>query len=132
MEVVVKEVAKAEVEKWLDYKKVGGTKRENFKDSIDTLAGFISDGSLTLKEDKTFEQALKFPIGSGGSITKLEYKPRIAMSVVNEKLKGVAATDADGRLLAYTAALTGQPKNIIKELDTEDNAVAQAVVVFFV
>lgn len=132
MSVVAIDAAKEEVGKWLDYKKIGDAKRESFKDSIETLAGYLSDGSLILREDKTFEHTLKFAVGSGGSIAKLEYKPRISMKAVNEKMVGVKPTDADGRLLAYIAALTGQPKNIISELDTEDNAVAQAIAVFFV
>lgn len=130
-EKVSKEIALNEVNNWLDFKKVSEKKREGYKENIETLADFISDGVLSLQEN-VFTQQLNFAVGDGGTITKLEYKPRLNMKVVNEQLQGVKATDADGRIVAYIAALTGQPKNIVKLLDTEDYAVAQAIALFFV
>lgn len=131
MKAVAIEEAQKEVTDWLDYKKVSESKRETYKDNIDALAGFVSEGVLSLQEN-VFTHTLKFAVGEGGTITKLEYKPRLSMKTVNEQLQGVKATDADARIVAYIAALTGQPKNVIKLLDTEDYAVAQAIAVFFV
>jgi hypothetical protein len=46
-------------------------------------------------------------------------------------MQGVKASDGDGRVCAYVAALSSQPKEVIKHLDTEDYAIATAVAVFF-
>jgi hypothetical protein len=46
-------------------------------------------------------------------------------------MKNVKSDDADGRLNALIAALTGQPKGIITLLDTADRRIAIAIGIFF-
>lgn len=128
---VGREVAEKEIESWLDFKKVNEKKREAYKDNIDTLIDAVADGTLTLNDDKTFVQKLRFPIGEGDSIKTLSYKPRLKVSTVHVCLQGVKSTDADGRVCAYVSALTGTDRNIIKALDTEDYSVGQAIAIFF-
>lgn len=131
MEKVSKEVAGKEIEAWLDYKKVSESKREASAESIATLVNAICDGALSKQDDNTLVHELKFPLENEMSLTKLEYKPRLAMSAIHTQLQGVKPSDADGRLIAYVAALTGKAKGIIKGLDTEDYAIGQAVAIFF-
>ena len=122
------DVALTEVNGWLDHKKVGQTKREANKDSINVIAEAISEGFLVINEDKTITQNLKFPVGE---FTSINYKARLTVGERNEKLKGVKATDMGGLMNAYLCALSGSPVNVFNNLDSEDNSVASAIVVFF-
>ncbi len=134
MAKVDKEVAVAEVNTWLDYKKVNDQKRETYKDNIEALVNAVMDGNLSLKEDKTFVHALKFPIESTDgkpAFETFEYKPRLKMETIHLHLQNVKAGDADGRVCAYVAALTSKSKDIVKKLDTEDYSIAQAIAIFF-
>ena len=129
---VALDVAIEEVNKWLDYKRVNDKKRESYKENIETLVDAVADGYLRLnQEDHKFILELKFPTDGESPVKSLEFKPRIKVSQVHQHLQGVKSTDADGRLLAYVAALTSQPSGIIKGLDTEDYNVALAIAIFF-
>ena len=125
--------AQAEVESWLDFKKVKSQKRENLQDNIDNMVDNIVDGSLILREDMHFVQTLLFPMKYEGKETlkELVYKPRLQLREINVKMKGVKPTDADGRIVGYTRALTDQPAAVITNLDTEDNTLAQHITGFF-
>ena len=130
-EVVSREVAQSEIDKWLDHKKISAKKREQQKDSIDSLVDAVVEGTLVLKEDFTLVHTLKFPTDGESPIKTLEYKPRLKMDIVHAHLQNVKSTDADGRVAAYVAALTTKSKTIVKALDTEDYSVAQSIAVFF-
>lgn len=129
------QTAQAEVDKWLDFKKVKDQKRENNKEQIELIVDAMCEGTLEL-DDKTlvFTHHLSFPLGSSdkeATITKLTYKPRLMVRDINAKMKGVKSGDSDGRIVGYIAALTDQPSGIITSLDTEDNSLAQQIVAFF-
>lgn len=132
IELVDKKTASNEVEGWLDFKKVPASKRESMKATIDNFIDAICDGILTIDATThVVTHNLSFPIGTDAKIEKFEYKPRINMGTVNLHLQGVKSSDADGRLCAYVAALTSKPKAVIVQMDTEDNAIAQLIALFF-
>jgi hypothetical protein len=131
MQKVDEEVAKQEVESWLDHKKVGPKKREINQGSIDTMVEAICEGYLELKDDKKFVQKLKFPTTGEISIEELTFAARINMVAVSPKMEGVKNGDVDGRLMAYISALTTKPKDLIKRLDSEDLSLAQSIAIFF-
>lgn len=131
MSVVTKEQAIKEIESWLDYKKVGTTKRDAAKENIEAIANHICDGVLSLNTDMTFVHHLKFTIGEEVKIEKLEYKPRINAAALQLRMKGVESGDVTGRLNATVCALAGKDKNIIGALDSEDLSVAHGIAVFF-
>jgi hypothetical protein len=126
------EIAKAEVEKWLDYKKVSQNKKESYADNIKALEEAIVEGYLSLDDNFNFVQQLKFPIESEVSTSVLTFKPRLKESQVSLHLTGVKIGDFDGRLYAYVAALTGKPKDLIKALDTEDYSIGKNIAFFFI
>lgn len=130
---VSREIAEAEINGWLDYKRVGEKKRETYKDQIDSLVDAICEGFLSLKDDKTFTLVyeLREPIGSDSKISKLEFKPRLKMGVIHQHLQGVKPSDADGRVCAYIAALTSTTKSVLSQMDSEDYAVPQSIAIFF-
>ena len=132
MGVISKEIALQEVEKWLDYKKITPNKREVYKDNIESLANSIADGTLVLNDDLSLTHNLIFEIGSETKTSILKYKPRINVGNVYSHMNGVKATDIDGRLHAYICALTGSPKLLVQQLDTEDISIAQNIAVFFI
>lgn len=134
-EVVSKDIAQAEIEKWLDYKKIRQTKRDANKENIDSLISAMNEGILILNPDMSFTQKLSFAITDKegkSALSQLEYKPRINISLLHLHLQGVKRDDADGRLVAHITALTSQAKELIKKLDTEDYSVAMSIAVFFV
>lgn len=130
-ELVSREVAQSEFDKWADHKKISAKKREQQKDSIEAIVDAIVEGTLVLKEDNTLVHTLKFPTEGEAPIKTLEYKPRLKMDIVHAHLQNVKSNDADGRVAAYIAALTTKSKTIIKALDTEDYSIAQSIAVFF-
>lgn len=126
------DVAIADMNRWLDAKKVSDKKREAYADNIENLTDAISEGSLILNENNEFEQKLKFPIKSeSGDIETLKFKNRLTVDAVQNNLTGVKPTDADGRITAYVSALTNLPKAVIKRMDTEDYSIGQALAIFF-
>lgn len=131
MPKVALEVAEGEVTKWLDFKKISQAKREANKESIDTLIGYVCEGVLSITEDSKIVHQLMFPLDKEQKLEKLEYKPRIHAGAIQRHLQGVKGNDVDGRLTAYAAGIAGQPKEIIKALDTEDYSIAMSVAVFF-
>jgi len=127
-DVIAIEVAQKEVEKWLDFKKVDDDKRADNAEGINALAKAVSKGYLRLNENHEFIQTLKFPIGD---LKELKYKPRLKMNEIHVKSTNVKAGDANGLITAYICALTDTNSGIIKEIDTEDNRVAQQIAIFF-
>ena len=133
-EKVSRKVAELEVKKWLDYKKVKEKKRENLQDSIDIMIDAIIDGSLVLDQDFKFTHTLSFPIeNANGEVTvkSLTYKPRLSVQEITSRMKGIKSNDPDARVVGYVAALTDKPRAVLTDLDTEDNAIAQAFALFF-
>lgn len=125
------ETAQDDVNRWLEIKKVGESKRQSMNDSINNLVDAVADGTISIDSEGMITQNLKFPLGEDKSITALTYKPRISVGEAKKWLKDIKAGDIDGRLTAYVAALTGQAKEVINKLDSEDNGVAQSIAVFF-
>lgn len=132
MSKVTKEQATAEVESWLEHKKVSQHKREEQKGMIERLIGAVMDGDLVLDGDtKEFKQLLKFPLEGATPITELVYKPRLADKEAQMHIGKIPFSDIDARLNGYVAALTKQNSGIIKNLDREDIGLAHAIAVFF-
>lgn len=128
------EQAEKEINEWLDNKKINAKKRIEKKENIDTLIGAMEEGSISIESDGTITQKLK--IGTTGEdgqpgVTELKFKPRLKVSTVQVCLKGAALGDGYGVIIALAAALTGEPKNVIKDLDTEDFSVGSAIASFF-
>lgn len=135
MGVVSLDIATADINSWLEYKKASERKIEAYKENIDSLIDAICEGQIIVNNNPdgsvNLTHILKFPVGKDIQITKFDYSPRLAVGTVQKHLQGVKSTDADGRLMAYVAALTNQPKSIIALLDTEDYSIAQAIALFF-
>lgn len=125
--------ARLDVERWLDYKKVGDAKREDNSAAIDGIVAGVMDGDLVISEQgHEITHALRFPIGNSGAVKELTYKARLSIKERNKKLKGTKATDTGEYLVALIAALASDNKAVIEELDTEDHNIAQNVALFFI
>jgi hypothetical protein len=128
---VNRELAEQTVDKWLDYKRVKPAKRESYKASIENITDAVEEGSLILNEEThELEYTLDIPIGEA-KIQVLKFRPRLTVGEINKRLKGVSPKEADARVVAYVAALTGQNSGVIELLDTNDYDVCQAISVFF-
>lgn len=127
--VVVSEVAKAEVKKWLDKKKVGKTERIAREYQIGTLEGAIEDGLLVLNEKNQWEQTLNFPL-DGVSVNKLTYKERMS---ANENIAASQRSEGNSSLVmsCFIAELTGEASELVRKMDTTDYKIAAAIGIFF-
>lgn len=128
---VTYEVALKEVHSWLEHKKVSESKIEDSEDNIENLAKSICDGLLTLDGDFNFTQTLKWVIGKEGSVTHLVFKPRLKGGEIENRLQNVKAGNMQGMLNAYICGLTGENSVVVKDIDTEDGRVANAIASFF-
>ena len=72
------------------------------------------------------------PLEDEKPLNEITYKSRLNQRMLEPHLRGVKADDGDGRVLAYLAALTSQPKGILKALDTADKRICNAIVLFFI
>jgi F420-0:gamma-glutamyl ligase-like protein len=124
-------VARAEVEKWLEFKRVKDRHRESNSETIDHLVEAFEDGTLILDDDHNIIMHLTFGVGEGEKIQTLKFKPRLKVGEIHNSMKGIKSTDADARILAYIATLTEQPIGVIRQLDTEDYRISSSMVVFF-
>lgn len=130
--MIVREVAEADIEKWLVAKKITNSQREARKDEIDTLTDAIMDGNLVVKDDATLEHTLIHAIDKGEKkVTALNYKLRLMVKDIQTAMKGVKNNDVEGRLLAYASALTGQNTGVLQYMDTADSRIANSISVFF-
>jgi hypothetical protein len=129
-QLVSDEQAVKEIDSWLDYKKIDENQREEHETFIKALVSYVKSGNLVLNEDKTFTHKLKFPMETA-EISELIYKARITEREITQKLHGVKADDSDGRLSAHIAALTGQVRGIIGNMDKEDYKIARSIAIFF-
>jgi len=128
-DVISKEQAEKEVNSWLDYKKVSPKKRETLKGNIAYLVEAMMEGLLVLdSETFVFEHTLKFPVGE---TKKLKYKPRLTIKEIQDRTQNIKISGPLEQSIAYISALTGQPSSIIKEMDSEDNTLADYLSFFF-
>ena len=130
MELVSRDLAEQDINKWLDDKRVRVRKREENQETIESLIDAACDGALSYDEEKKIlKYKLSFPIGEEGKITTLKFKLRISVGEMHKNLNG--AKTGDERVLAYMCALTGQNSGIIKKMDTADYSLASGIVIFF-
>jgi hypothetical protein len=134
MDKVTREVAEADVQSWLDYKKIFTQTREKYKDHIDVLVDAVMNGALVLDKEKySFIHTLLFPfeVKDGEGTTELKFRARANGNLLNEKMRGVKSDDADARLEAMIAALCDVPRGMIGKLDTADKRITVAIGIFF-
>lgn len=138
--VIVESVAKAELEKWFDFRKTKDKARINIDEDLgrDVMAdkmveGFVY-GNLVLDDLGSLTQKLEFPLGTeskSASLKQLIWKPRFKESELNEPLKGVKTNDNSGRMKAYMSAITGESKSLLGSLDYSDYGLSQTIVSYF-
>lgn len=123
-----------EFNKWLNFKRIRSTKKKSNKDFGDQIIDAIEEGDLIIDEDYNLSYKLCVPSEDEKGtevLSELKFKPRLKVRDLNTKLKGVKSDDGDGRIVAYVAAITDQPAGMIRNLDTSDYGICQAIVMYF-
>ncbi len=126
--------AQQEVQSWLDYKKITDREREKMQEFEDVLIDNIVDGHLSLDEKYNFHYNMKFPVmdeDGNEALSELTFKPRLDVLSKDKALRGVKSDDSEGRQIAYVSALTDKAKGLLKKMDTEDNKVCTAIIMYF-
>jgi len=133
MSKVTIEIAEAEIESWLDKKKILPGLRDARREHINQLVECIQEGVLELNtETFEFTHNLLEPFGSGEKLTsQLVYKPRLNDKQLQPWMKGVRGDDAEGRMLGYVAALTNTNRLLLELMDTADKRISMAIAIFF-
>lgn len=129
--LVAKEVAEAEVERWLAYKRVNDTDRESSKGHIDVMVDAVKDGHLIIDDECNITHRLIFPTETEKPVLELKYKRRLMERDTEKTLKGVGIGDYDGRIKGFIQALTNETKGVIGAMDTADIKIAKAIAAFF-
>jgi hypothetical protein len=123
------EMATAEMEKWLDSKRVSEKRRKDLEKPIEHLISMLQSGNLSIDgESGQLTYKLLWPIEG---LTEITFKHRLTVMELQNRTKNLKGDDSDGRIRATIAALTGQSVGILGKLDTDDNRTAEAVAVFF-
>ena len=128
------ETAQSELNKWLDFKNVKEKKRIEYATFGENIIEAIESGNIVLNEKSEIEYTLNSPIlAESGTVIldKLTFKPRLRVAELNAKLKGVVATDADARVMAYIAAATEQNTGLLSKMYTDDYSVCQSIIMYF-
>jgi hypothetical protein len=128
------DLAKAEVDGWLDKKRIPSKKRESLSGMIDNLIDAVVEGDLTIDEETgIMTHTLVVPIGESEGYKELKYKLRITGKDVEPHKKLIKGSDFGDELTRIILALTGAPINVIRQLDMgTDRSIAEAIAVFFV
>lgn len=138
-EILSKEVAEIELEKWFDIKRVRPDQRnrQNSFTGIDSsreaLINSFVYGILVLNEETgELTQNLQFPLQSENvNMDKLVIKPRITRADTNKASVGVKPTDIEGKTTAYLSAITGIPRGQLNKLDETDRSLSDVIVGYF-
>ena len=126
---VNRETATAEIEKWLDAKKISQNKRTSLQDVESELMDAICDGYLELDEETMeWKHTLKFPLEN---VKDLKYAPRVNAGKIEAKTRTIKPDDLQGRIRAYISVITDQPNGIIAALDTADHSIASSIASYF-
>jgi len=97
-------------------------------ESAEKIVQNFMDGTFTMDPDGNITQKLAFPIGEGGRITEITYKPRLT----GAETDGMKRFDSDsGKTRALLGVMSGQPAAIIGKMDTTDVIVGGLLVPFY-
>lgn len=132
--MIAREVAEKEFMGWFEAKKLPKNLLEKNADDKEAIINAIMEGILVLDEDNCFIQKLNFPVEIPNSevIKELKFAFRITEGVLAASLRGIKTDDLIGQMsLAYVATLTGQPKSIIRALETSDSYLGKKIAAFF-
>lgn len=128
MSKVSQDVAEKEITEWLDYKRIKPSRRKDLEEQIVGLVSLVEEGDLVILDDKSMELTLGQSLDSK---SKLTFKPRLSLREVQPRLREVKPGDADGRLMAYICALTGESMGMLGLMDTVDYTACTNIAVFF-
>lgn len=126
--------AQAEIAEWLEFKHISERKRNDNADFEEVLIDKMCQGLLKKNEDNSLTYSLQEPVKTEDGeiiLDTLTFKPRIRVSDLNKRLKGVKPSDIEGRQLAYIAAITGESSGKISSIYTEDFETCAAIVNYF-
>lgn len=129
MELVNRKTAQAEIQRWIEAKRIKGAILEAKKPQIEILIQAVQEGDLIVNEDCTLTQNLVFETGGE---TKLTYKTRITQADIDKAKENVKGNDFDTFILRTQYALTDAMVNVLRNLDlSTDRVLADTIAVFF-
>lgn len=128
------QTAIADVERWLDFKRIRRNKREEHAKAIDDISSGIEEGLITIDDDCNLVQKLIWPIeaDNGSGTAQLKWQSRVTSKQLGQRMKGVDISNGIKSTDAIIAGVTGEAIGIIEKLDTStDKSLANSIAVFF-
>lgn len=129
---VAREVAEADVAKWLDFMDIPEKTRKDNEVAamIDHVVTSVEKGYLIIEDDGSVTHNLRVPLG-GGATKQLKYEFRLTIGEFHDAMKDVSPIDAIAQVLAKLQIISKQAPAVLRALDSRDYKIAQALTVFF-
>lgn len=131
---MTQELATAEVEKWLEQKKIKPRRRTASQASIDNIIEAVQYGDAVINADNTIDVKLSFPICDSNNTpvhASLHFKSRVQVDALLKAYDKEKANSIDAQLLVIIAELTDLPFTIITKMEPVDLTLAKSIGVFF-
>lgn len=125
------ETAKADVNRWLDLKKIPNAQRSKNQKSFDHLVMAVMHDGISIDKDGVITHKLNYPIENKEGVSvcdSFKYKVRLTADEIQ------ACIEAGGDNKIYGAALTSNnavPSDYFGKIDTTDLNILTSIVVFF-
>jgi len=139
--IMAMEVAEKEIETWFDYRKTKETARDVINEDIGydysrrTIVEGFMYGMLTF--DKTIgvlTQKLEYPLSNESGdfgLKELKFQPRLKRNALIEPMRGVKASNSEGKVEAWISAATGTTKSLLGKMDVSDYGLAEIIITYF-
>jgi len=137
MTKVTREVAQADVNRWLEAAKIDFDEPEDGQESeilkeLKPLVNSVMKGRVMVSEDGVITQVLDFPVGEEKKITEITFKNRVTAGEIQRKMSAmkIDAKDTVGRLMVFVSVLTNVNYALVAKMDTKDYSTASYIASF--
>lgn len=140
--LIDRETAKQELNRWFDYRNVSEDNREELDENSNSdfmyervlnvvMKGMLQFISETGELKYTLDSPLKKLESGEVLLNEIIFKPRYKRRELDQHLRGIKPNDIDMRTRAYMSAITGVTKDTLGELFNNDYDIVEAVYILF-
>lgn len=128
-EILSKDFAEQELNRWLEIRDISATKREELEDSNKDLIEAIQKKLITIDDNGGLIQKLKDPLDS---IDSIEYESRLSVRQVRLALKRAEQNDDLGKMINIAASFSSvKNTKMWDEFSFRDLDLASKIVSYF-
>lgn len=132
MEVIGRSIAKADLDKWLDFQNIDSETREAYKNHIGIMTSAIQNGRIIINADNTVTQKLIFPIGKEAKISELTYtNSGLPIGSIADVKETLSEKNDNRNSIAHIVVATNVAVEMIQKMSSKDLNTACAIIIFF-